>query len=142
MKKSILLFVLQIFILSLSSYSQTKSQELKWNNGYLEKIYKVNDSVILSLFSTFIPPMSVAVSRGKLEDGTDIRCNGIGDSTGRWHNFNGVGTIKQLKIPTSGITFCYYRKDLKEGILLGFKFEDDKNLPVLLHKLFKEKLKK
>ena len=128
--------------LSGTACAQNKPQEFKWNSGYCEKVYKVNDTVIQSLFSKIIPAMYVAESRGKLNDNTEFSCEGIGDSTGRYHNFRGLGTIKQMKIPAGGITFCHYTKKSKDGTVLGFKFEDNKELPVQLHKLFKKNIGK
>lgn len=112
---------------------QLNAQELKWNNGFLDKEYKGNIDTIRFTMDSILGHC-LAVSRQKIENGViyESRC----------------GTISGINLKNEGTTIYYkwipVKKDGKiSGVIVGFKFEDnDKNQPIALHNLLKSKLKK
>ncbi len=136
--KAIIIFVITVFILQIQY--KTEAQSLIWKDGFLEKKYNYQSEIISQAIDSLFSNRCVAYSRETIEDGI-ILGNGVGDKNGKWKNWSNVCTIKGINIKEGGMLIYYKWVDKKDGIVIGFKTEDnDKNIPSVLHKLFLEKI--
>ena len=120
---------------------RTDSDGFAWDDGFLDKEYSVTQNDIRKVLDTIFVKC-VAVETMILEEnkGT-IRSSGVGDRNGKWQNFSGVSTIKELNIKEGGIIVAVKTVKNEKNMTVGFKVgEGDRKASEILHKLLAEKL--
>jgi len=114
--------------------SQPKTQELNWNDGFLEGIYINSSNVAGSIYDSLMDCICLARGRQVIENGIiqySIFCEK-----------NGIFAKNGIKLPDGSAEIVIKTVKIEKGTLYGFKFSNgDKKAPYILQKLLKIKLK-
>lgn len=123
-----------IILMILVIVTNAKSQDLKWNDGFLEGTYIDSSSVKGSTFDSLMDCVCLAISRKTIENGTVY--------ASKYCERNGIFARNGIILPAGEMVIYEKFVNVKNGMLYGFKFENgDQKAPFVLHKLLKNKLK-